>query len=108
VSSTGGYANPGDYADPAAGVVGGRRRSERVRALADKLGAISAKAATALKSASVMRPIVVCVSVLMIVFPVITFATYLWNGTLLISPPLLLTFLCGFVGLGLAKSENWH
>lgn len=107
MSPHGGYANPEDYANPEGSVLGGERRSIELRTLADKLRKAFIRAATALTSAGVARPLVFCVSMFMIIAPVVIFVRYLSNGTLLISPPLFLTFLGGFIGLALTKSEYW-
>jgi hypothetical protein len=46
------------------------------------------------------------VGIFMVWFPVFIFVQYLLVGTLLISPPLLLMMLAGFVGMGLLRTSR--
>ncbi|MGH7617567.1 MAG: hypothetical protein ACREPM_10095 [Gemmatimonadaceae bacterium] len=47
-------------------------------------------------------------SVVMIALPVVVEVEYLRARIVLVSPPLLATFLAGFVGLGLSRRRFWR
>jgi hypothetical protein len=45
-----------------------------------------------------------CLGAFMVAYPITVFAAYIRSGVVLVAPNLALTFLGGFVGIGLARS----
>jgi hypothetical protein len=98
------FALPAGDADALPSSQSGWARQVRWDEIRRALGIVG----SALTSRSFAKPVVLAVAALMLVAPVVIFCGYLSMGVLLLSPPLIATFLGGFVGLGLTRSEHWE